>query len=180
MSPGIRLGSWNSTSNLCARSLWKPEILTTSKRIDLCIENLNCNLSLSAAPCEIWIRRDVFYIPDKRNCIIVWPNTWKTTKQQKLRISDDIIAQKCWTLPSSLKWNKIGKQTSESHLIFHLGMKLEPTPPNGYWRAGWYLMAITWAAHRVLCSWARPCFSIFFSVTGKGTEIEPSPLNETR
>ncbi len=84
---------------------------------------------------ETWIRWDVSCIPDKRYCIIVWPKTWKTSKQHKLRISDDIVAQKCRTLPSSVQWNKIGKQTSEiseSHLIFHLGMELESTPPNGY------------------------------------------------
>ncbi len=48
------------------------DYLTTSKRIDLCIENLNCIPSLSAAPFEKWVHWDVFCIPDQRNCIIVW------------------------------------------------------------------------------------------------------------
>ncbi len=55
------------------------------------------------------------------------------------------------TFKRAMKQNRKTK-TSESHLIFHLGMELEPTPPNGYRKAGRYLMAITWAAHRVLCS----------------------------
>ncbi len=155
--------TWNLTGQLKFhfKFVYKESLkdyLTASKRIDLCIENFNCNPGLSAAPFEIWIRRDVFFIPDKRNCIIVWCKPWKTSKQQKLRISGDTAAQKCRTLSqaaeSSVQWNKVGKQTSESHLIFHLGMELETTSPNGYRRAGRYPRAVTWAAHRVLCSWA--------------------------
>jgi hypothetical protein len=46
------------------------DYLTTSKRIDLFIENLNCNPSLSAAPFEIWIRRDVFAILTKETALL--------------------------------------------------------------------------------------------------------------
>ncbi len=58
-----------------------------------------------------------------QNCIFVICKIWKTCVQQHLRITDDIAALKCRTLPSSVQWNKIRKLTRISTDFYNKSTK---------------------------------------------------------